>query len=307
MKNKPTHFFKSTQFFKALIFTTFLTTPALAGEIDMNTAQMQAMDKITGRVSIIEVPVGGEIKFGSFSVVVRTCKTRPEEEIPENFAFVDITDKSFDQEEFNIFKGWMISSSPAVHAVEHPIYDVWLLKCINTNVQPDRLLDEKTLQARDELPRLQEIKIRQEEMNKNTFTNEPNNIQIKDSMYKELPPEKEISKPEIKKPGQPQNLLNIPSDEQDFDLNEVEISPDELSQAINAEVQKLKETQENSQEPQNIEEKLTAFETDQNTERKLTGSESDQMIKETSESFEQPSEVDDLSAQIEAELKNHAM
>ena len=105
-----------------------LFTANASGGITKNNAQMQAMDKITGRVSVINVPVNGVVEFGSLSIVVRSCKTRPAEEAPDNFAFVDITDKTLQGEEFNIFKGWMISSSPATHAVEHPIYDVWLLQ-----------------------------------------------------------------------------------------------------------------------------------------------------------------------------------
>lgn len=122
-----------------------------ADEIDKNTAQMQAMDKITGRVSKIKVPVGGEVKFGSLSIVVRSCKTRPEEETPDNFAFADITDKTLQGEVVNIFRGWMISSSPATHAVEHPIYDVWLLKCLDAEIDKTLLLSEEELAEREKL------------------------------------------------------------------------------------------------------------------------------------------------------------
>ena len=59
------------------------TASAGAYEIQTNTAKMQAMDKITGRVSVIEVPVNGEVKFGSFSIVVRACKKTPPEETPK--------------------------------------------------------------------------------------------------------------------------------------------------------------------------------------------------------------------------------
>ena len=65
---------------------------ASGAEIDMNMAQMQAMDKITGKVSLIEVPVNGIAQFGSFSILVRACKTTPPEDTPENFAFVDVVD-----------------------------------------------------------------------------------------------------------------------------------------------------------------------------------------------------------------------
>lgn len=203
-------------------------------EISMNTAQMQALDKITGRVSIIDVPVGGEAKFGSFSVVVRTCKTRPEGEIPENFAFVDVTDKSFNEAEYNIFKGWMFSSKPAVNAVEHPIYDVWLLKCYEGDVNPNTLLTAEALAQRDQLPRLQEVRQQQEEMKENHFVAaERQTIQFKDSMYRE---EKQKEKDVISAPekidGAPENLLNIKESFEDVDEQIVVIPAEDLSDAM---------------------------------------------------------------------------
>lgn len=136
-----------------------LFCPALAQayQLEMNTAQLQAMDKITGRVSEIEVPVNGEVKFGSFSIVVRSCKATPPEETPENYAFVDVADTTKDGKLYNIFKGWMMSSSPALNAVEHPIYDVWLLKCINKNVDKSKLLSQESLLERDGLPKKEDI------------------------------------------------------------------------------------------------------------------------------------------------------
>ena len=222
-----------------------------AAEIEMNTAQMQAMDKITGRVSVIEVPVGGEVKFGSFSVVVRSCKTRSEDEIPENFAFVDVTDKSFDKEEFNIFKGWMFSSSPAINAVEHPIYDVWLLKCINTEVKPEQLLSEEALAARDNLPRLEEVKKEQEQLQENSFSKTEDTIEFKDSMYKEEKAEQIKADKIIKEDEEgPENLLNIKDSYEEPEEQEVTLPAEELSKALNAESEKLavKNEEENSQQ-----------------------------------------------------------
>lgn len=138
--------------FGSLISTAAIVLPAFAENIEKNTARMQAMDKITGRVNVIDIPVNGKVDFGSFSVVVRSCQTRSAEEIPDNFAFVDVTDKDLSGKESNIFKGWMISSSPATNAVEHPIYDVWLLQCLDTKVDKALLLSEDELQKRDELP-----------------------------------------------------------------------------------------------------------------------------------------------------------
>lgn len=129
-----------------------LSAPAIAKEIETNTAKLQAMDKITGRVNVIEAPVNSVVKFGSFSIIIRACKTRPPEETPDNYAFVDVVDIGQDNQQQNIFKGWMISSSPALNAVEHPIYDVWLLQCINSEVDKSKLLNAEQLKARDEIP-----------------------------------------------------------------------------------------------------------------------------------------------------------
>ena len=125
------------------------TAPALGVNIATNTARMQAMDKITGRVSEIDVPVNGLANFGTFSILVRKCVTKSPEETPENIAFVDVVDNYRSDNPVNIFKGWMFSSTPALNAVEHPIYDIWLLKCYNRPQDRAQLLSEDQLALRD--------------------------------------------------------------------------------------------------------------------------------------------------------------
>lgn len=137
--------------FTAVLLCSVCGHAARAAEIETNTARMQAMDKITGKVSEIDVPVNVPVKFGSFSVLVRKCVTRTPEETPENTAFVDVVDDYNSQEPVNIFKGWMLSSSPALNAVEHPIYDVWLLNCYDKDNKDVKKLSEEELRARDEI------------------------------------------------------------------------------------------------------------------------------------------------------------
>ena len=223
------------------------TNAANAEQIATNMARMQAMDKITGRVSIIEVPVNGEVKFGTFSVVVRSCKTNAEGEVPENYAFVDVTDKSFDKEEFNIFKGWMLSSSPAVSAVEHPIYDVWLLKCFDTQEPIEGVLSQEQLALRDKLPRLQEIKQMVENQDINTFVDEQKNtITIKDAIYKQdtqVAPTVDVQK-SIEDSGKPQNLLNINENFDEPTEEIVSMPADELEKEMQQQVQTLQKADE---------------------------------------------------------------
>lgn len=138
------------------------TVPAKSDDIATNTARMQAMDKITGRVSEINVPVNGLANFGSFSILVRKCVTKSPEETPENTAFVDIVDNYKTNTPINIFKGWMFSSSPALNAVEHPIYDIWLVKCFNSkHPQKANILNSDQLALRDTIPMVRPEKLEQ--------------------------------------------------------------------------------------------------------------------------------------------------
>ena len=99
-------------------------------------AVLQGLDKITARVSRFDAPVGKTVSFGSLSVVVRDCEKSAPEERPENAAFVQIYENRPGEEPVRRFSGWMFSSSPALSALEHPVYDVNLLECEPANVPP---------------------------------------------------------------------------------------------------------------------------------------------------------------------------
>lgn len=94
-------------------------------------ATIQALDKITARISTLTAPVGVPRKFGTLEVTVQRCVFHPPEETPENGAFVVIRDLGYDKSEqpTDVFSGWMFSSSPAISALEHPVYDITILVC----------------------------------------------------------------------------------------------------------------------------------------------------------------------------------
>jgi len=96
------------------------------------TAVLQALDKITGRVRTIEAPVQQVVRFGTLDVRVRVCRKRPPEEPPESAAFLEITDIKPGETPKQLFSGWMFASSPAVSAIEDPVYDVWVVDCKGT-------------------------------------------------------------------------------------------------------------------------------------------------------------------------------
>ena len=94
-------------------------------------AVLQGLDKITARVSTIEAPIGEETEFFSLRITPRACDKRPPEEPPESAAFLEIEEAKEGEEARALFSGWMFASSPALSALEHPVYDVWVLDCKN--------------------------------------------------------------------------------------------------------------------------------------------------------------------------------
>lgn len=93
-------------------------------------AVYRGLDKITARVSTIYAPLDEVVGFGSLRFVTRHCNKRPPEETPEKTAFLEVRDIKPDETEEELFKGWMFASSPALNALEHPVYDIWLMDCI---------------------------------------------------------------------------------------------------------------------------------------------------------------------------------
>lgn len=94
-------------------------------------AQLQALDKITARISTLDVAVGQPDQFGSLQIIVHACTYRPPTMAPEHAALMEIRNINHLGEvlEPPIFSGWMFASSPALNALEHPVYDVSVLAC----------------------------------------------------------------------------------------------------------------------------------------------------------------------------------
>jgi len=126
------------------------------GQFD--TATLRALDKITGRSTDFEIEVGEPKVYGSLRIDLETCFQAPPEEPPESVAFLkltaatakrvqsmaaprDITDEERTESESDAatiyFSGWMFASSPGLNALEHPVYDIWVIRC--SAVTPETL------------------------------------------------------------------------------------------------------------------------------------------------------------------------
>ena len=133
---------------KILFLATFLFAFSVQADIATDTATLRTMDKITGRVQKISVAIGEQKKVGSLTLLVEKCLKKPPEETPENAAFLTITDE--DVPEKPAFQGWMFSSNPALSAMEHPVYDIWVVECGRTT-QPD-IIEEVVQEPEEQSP-----------------------------------------------------------------------------------------------------------------------------------------------------------
>jgi hypothetical protein len=107
--------------------TTVPVLPATPGRVVG--VVLQGLDKVTARISTIEVPLDGTATFGTLTIRVRKCVVPPPDEKPEASAFLEIADTPPGQPAVAVFSGWMFASSPALSALEHPVYDVWVTAC----------------------------------------------------------------------------------------------------------------------------------------------------------------------------------
>jgi len=98
-------------------------------DLSFEVALLQGLDKVTARVQTIEAPVGVPVHFGSLEIIARACKKRRPEDQPESAAFLDIWELRPGAPAATLFRGWMFASSPALSAMEHPVYDLWVLDC----------------------------------------------------------------------------------------------------------------------------------------------------------------------------------
>ena len=115
-----------------IILFIFLTFSVSAETIEKKYASFKLLNKTTNKVSEKNILVNSKINWETLIIEVLYCASTPPTEIPEDYVLIDVYDM-INEENINIYTGWMISSSPEVTPLENPIYDLWLVDCINDN------------------------------------------------------------------------------------------------------------------------------------------------------------------------------
>jgi len=114
---------------RALCLWLALVVPAasMAQEVGIGTgAVLRGLDKLNGTSVDMNLAHGETAQLGRLTVMLRECRYPADDLAGDAFAFLTIQDTTKTDP---IFEGWMIASSPALSAMEHPRYDVWVLRC----------------------------------------------------------------------------------------------------------------------------------------------------------------------------------
>lgn len=119
-----------------LVFLTailLMTSTAMADMTDMEMAKLRGLDKVSGRIQTFEIPIDQTVRFGqNLYIRIRACRKSDPIERPEAAAFMEVWEKDINTDESRwVFSGWVFASSPALSAMDHPVYDVWVIDCKN--------------------------------------------------------------------------------------------------------------------------------------------------------------------------------
>ena len=128
-------------------FVNGIASPPPPQKIVNEVAVFAGLDKITGRIIRFDVKVDETVQFGALQVTPKICYSRPSTQTPQTTSFVQIAEETLDKKIQGLFSGWMFAASPGLHAVDHAVYDVWLVDCKSA----DQFSPEAVTTANDDL------------------------------------------------------------------------------------------------------------------------------------------------------------
>jgi hypothetical protein len=145
---------KAIAAFLAFCLPLALALPAHALDYeDYPVVRLRTLDKITARTMTFEAKVGATMKFGEIFIKVQTCRKPPPVQKTEASAFLQIWETdSVKNSSHWIFSGWMFSSSPTLSAMDHPVYDVWVIDCLGKDPEALPPPEEENAEVEGALP-----------------------------------------------------------------------------------------------------------------------------------------------------------
>ena len=106
--------------------------PAAETNIEGTEIEIKILDKVSSKNYKVKISIGEEKVFKNISIKPLKCKNSEFDDNPEIIAYLQVKDlKNTDNDEVFVFNGWTFSSSPSINTFDHPVYDIWLIKCSN--------------------------------------------------------------------------------------------------------------------------------------------------------------------------------
>ena len=124
---------KSRLLFIIILLITVFDNNKLKADDKIYFGQMvdiKILDKLSSKNRLIKLDIGKDYKFKNLNLKVLKCKNSEFDDDPEITSYLQVRDlNNKDNNEVFIFNGWTFSSSPSIQVFDHPIYDLWILKC----------------------------------------------------------------------------------------------------------------------------------------------------------------------------------
>ena len=113
-----------------IIFFLSISISNSKSQLEGSFTEIKILDKISSKNTLLKLKNGQLLKFKDLSIQSLKCKNSEFDDNPEITAYMQVRDLSNqNNDEVFVFNGWMFSSSPSITPFDHPIYDVWLVKC----------------------------------------------------------------------------------------------------------------------------------------------------------------------------------
>ena len=119
---------KIYNFFYLIILFSLFSSKSFANNI--NFVEIKILDKVSSKTSQLTLDINKETKFENLIIKVLKCKNSEFDDNPEVTAYMQVQDITLDNnDQVFVFNGWTFSSSPSITLFDHPVYDIWLIKC----------------------------------------------------------------------------------------------------------------------------------------------------------------------------------
>ena len=91
---------------------------------------IRILDKLSSKSERLKLDIGENFSYKNLEIKVLKCKNSKFDDNPEITTYLQVKDsKNSNNDEVFVFNGWTFSSSPSIQVFDHPVYDLWILKC----------------------------------------------------------------------------------------------------------------------------------------------------------------------------------